>query len=319
MKKTLFMALTILILISVISCSKAKKLTDPSPAPTATATNTPYHEYLGAFGGVDGTAAGQLHSIDAMCVDSNNNLYVGASNYVSKFDSNFIYQLRWGTSLTGDGKFSSIFGVSADSNGNIWVCDGMSDIITKHDNSNGNILQYLYNVGTGQGQFNGPSYIFINDKVHIVDYLNARVQTINLDMSYDSQFDILTGDPTYYDYLALAADSTGNIYTMVLNQNRIKKFDSSGNFVKKFDDLYQTRGMALFGNKIYATSYNNIRVYSLNGDQLYTISNYYDAGVFKTFNTIGKLAVDSQGNIYIAEISTGVCRVLKLSGVEKYN
>ena len=68
----------------------------------------------------------------------------------------------------------------------------------------------------------------------------------------------------------VATDSSGNVYMLEAYMNRISKFDSSGNFVKRFGSYGtgcaqwdMSYSLAIYNDKLWIADYNNNRVVTL--------------------------------------------------------
>jgi len=159
-----------------------------------------------------------------------------------------------GPLVLGDGQFNSLFGVDADSSGNIYVADRQNHRIQKFD-SNGNFLLKWGSLGTNDGQFDHPFGLVVDssDNVYVTDQFNNRVQKFdsngNFLMKFGSHcrlFDLLDcvdpdgigllelGDGQFDNVKGLIIDLFGNLYIVDLNNHRIQKFDSNGNFLLKW-------------------------------------------------------------------------------------
>ena len=77
----------------------------------------------------------------------------------------------------GTGELDKPKGVAVDSDGHIYVSEGLHDVVQVFDRE-GRLLLVLGESGSTQGQFSLPSGVFIDrdNKLYVADSLNARVQ-----------------------------------------------------------------------------------------------------------------------------------------------
>jgi peptidoglycan hydrolase-like protein with peptidoglycan-binding domain/sugar lactone lactonase YvrE len=175
--------------------------------------------------GIVGSGDGQFQGPQGVAVDSAGNIYVSdtGNHRVEKFNSSYVFQKMWGFGVsdgtdefqictsncqagiqasggnTPDGKFSSPTSLAVGSSNNIYVSDGSSI-----DNGNARRIQKFSSEGA------------------IVNANFGRTTTAGLLKNPHG-----VSNP----------DSEGNIYVSDTQNNRIEKYDSSGNFVLQWGTL----------------------------------------------------------------------------------
>ncbi|MBK7215375.1 MAG: 6-bladed beta-propeller [Bacteroidales bacterium] len=118
----------------------------------------------------------------------------------------------------------------------IWILETKSHCISILDEE-GKLKRKIGERGTGKGQFNYPTHIWIDksQKVYVSDAMNFRIQVLNSAGEVISSFGE-TGDAT--GYLArpkgVATDSYGNIYIVDALFHAVQVFDLHGTFLYSF-------------------------------------------------------------------------------------
>jgi sugar lactone lactonase YvrE len=104
-------------------------------------------------------------------------------------------------------------------------------------NRRGELIKRIGERGTGLGEFNFPTFIWIdkNGIAYIVDSMNFRIQVINPGGEVTAVFG-QAGDATGYFARpkGIAVDSSGNIYVADALFHAIQVFDREGNFLHTF-------------------------------------------------------------------------------------
>ena len=241
--------------------------------------------YLSKFGSF-GDSDGQFRLPTGVAVDSSGNSYVvdGVENdRVQKFDSNGSYVSKWGTSGSGESQFNNPVGAAIDSSNNVYVADSDNHRIQKFDSS-GN---FLYALGWG-----------VQDGSSALQVCTSGCQT-GLWGSGDGQF---------YRPWQLTIDSSGNLYVSDSSNNRIQKFDSSGNYLTKWGTGGTGDGQFFFPVGIAVDSSNNVYV-SEGGNR---VQKFTSTGTFITkwgpqgtsdgqFFYPFSLTIDSSNNVYVGD------------------
>ncbi len=161
-----------------------------------------------------------------VAIGPNGNRYVVDGNVIRYFNANWEYVGIWG------GQFISPQGIATDSDGNVYVVDTGNNRIQKFDAA-GNFLTLWGTAGSGDGQFQSPSYITIVDgHAYVTDSYNSRVEVFDLEGKYVGQWGTPgMGDGEFNNPIGIAADTEGYIYVVDHGNGRIQKFSSDGQFV----------------------------------------------------------------------------------------
>ena len=144
----------------------------------------------------------------------------------------------------------------------IWVAETGAHRISVFDMS-GKLLKRIGRRGTGEGEFNYPTNIWIDREgfAYIVDALNCRVVILDRNGKFISSFG-KSGDAT--GYLArpkgIATDSYGNIYVSDALFNAVQVFDRSGRLLYYFGSQGQGREQFWMPSGIYIDSENFIYI-----------------------------------------------------------
>jgi len=144
----------------------------------------------------------------------------------------------------------------------IWVVETSAHRISVL-NKDGELIRQIGKRGTGPGEFNFPTHIWIDAKgfVFVVDAMNFRVQIFNEAGIFVSQFGS-QGDATGYFARpkGIATDSFGNIYVADGLFHVVQVFDIQGNFLYKFGNQGHGEGEFWMPAGIYIDHNNNIYV-----------------------------------------------------------
>lgn len=216
--------------------------------------------------GSAGSGEGQFQGPQAIASDGQGNVYVADTNNhrIQKFSSAGTFLLAWGSAGTSDGQFQGPQGVAVDSAGNVYVADTMNHRIQKFDSS-GAFLTKWGSQGPGDDQFNWPRGLAIDaeDNVWVADYLNDRA------LMYTSSGTFTNIGWPVQRAADLAVDADGYIYVVSAADHIVVKLDHPGS---------PTHGNAILSWGSFGT-----------GD-----------GQFQS--PVG-MAVDSAGNVYVADTS----------------
>ncbi|NWJ45822.1 MAG: SBBP repeat-containing protein [Chloroflexi bacterium] len=239
----------------------------------------------------------RTNSAYSLAVSQVGELYIadGATNRILKYDDKGQLLKSWGAQGGQNGQFNAPTGIALDSKGNVYVSDLYNYRVQKFD-SNGNFLLKWGNALNGDGQFNpdfigGPTGIAVNRQgnIYVGDAGNHSIQKFDYAgrflFSFGSkgtgagQFDYDPGTPC--TRLSIAIDPLGYIYVADCGNYRIQKFDSAGNFLLMWGKQGTADGE--FGGIIYPGGPYGI-------------------------------AVDSKGNVYVADRGNARIQVFDSNG-----
>ncbi|MFC2123344.1 6-bladed beta-propeller [Bacteroidota bacterium] len=153
-------------------------------------------------------------------------------------------------------------------NGEIWLVETNKHQITILSRE-GKPLRQIGKRGEGPGEFNFPTYIWIDKSgtAFIVDSMNFRIQIFDKEGNFEGMFGEI-GDATGYFARpkGIAVDSHGNIYVVDALFHNVQIFDRSGNFLYHFGAQGRDKGhfwlpMGIYINRddfiFIADSYNS--------------------------------------------------------------
>ena len=144
----------------------------------------------------------------------------------------------------------------------VWVVEtGRHRIVIL--NRSGEIIRYLGSRGVEPGEFNFPTFIWIDNRgtVYIVDSMNFRVQIFSKEGRLLSVFGE-AGDATGYFARpkGIATDSHGNIYVVDAVFHTVQIFDSRGNYLSNFGEQGGEAGQFWLPMGIYIDQQDRIYV-----------------------------------------------------------
>ena len=238
----------------------------------------------------------------------------------------FSYTDSWGKKGSGQGEFNLPSGVTADTNGNIFISDSLNHRIQKFSRD-GSYLTSWGSEGQDEGQFNGTTGVASDSSgnVLVVDTLNNRIQKFSSDGTFLSSFGQSGNADGQFSYpLGIVVDNQGNIYISDSGNNRIQKLSSSGSFIQQIGSGGTGEGMFSYPTGIAVDQENNIYVLD-SGEKVGRVQKFSSEGTYLTqWGTFGKqtgqfimpvgIATDSQNNVYIADTGNDRVQVFTSSG-----
>ena len=186
-------------------------------------------------------------------------------------------------------------------------------------------LSQFGSFGSGNGQFNFPFGVAVDPSttdVYVTDVGNSRVEKFDSSGHYLSQFgsfgDASFGDANgqFNEPQGVAVDpATSAVYIADTGNNRVEKFDSSGNYQSQFGSFGSGNGQfnSSFGvavdpasSDVYVTDYGNNRVEKFDSSGHYLSqfgSTGADNGQFK--NPVGVAVDPATSDVYVTDSGNG--------------
>jgi len=233
------------------------------------------------------------------------------------------FLLKWGSSGTADGQFSTPTGIAVDSAGNVYVSEGNGNRVQKFD-SNGNFLLKFGVGGDVPGGFVTPSGVAVDSSgnIYVTDSFTDRVSKFN-----SSGVFVLTwggsgsGAGQFLGASGVAIDSAGNVFVSETNNHRIQKFTSAGVFVSSFGSNGSGDGQFNGPQDVAIDAADNIYVADTGNNR---IQKFTSAGVFLTkWGTAGSAngefsspfgVGESAGTIYVADTANNRIQTFTATG-----
>lgn len=270
-----------------------------------------------------------------VAVDQSGNVYIGDSgNYcVKKFDSEGRFITQWGSPGQGNGQFSKIQGVKVGSSGTVYVVDeddrtGITKSRIQKFNSYGQFIGLLERKAPGANKVDLSVDVTEDDKGNIfvlaVDFLKKEGRVLltgiekysmNGDFIAEWGIDAGSGDGQLQIPTAIAIDTNGNIYIVEYANERVQKFDSSGNFLMKWGTPGKGEGHFSRPNCIAIDKSGKVYVLDASYVQKFTPEGQFLAR-WKAKSRPSGIALDSQSNVYVTCMGSHSVQKFDNSGKE---
>ncbi|HJW19068.1 MAG TPA: 6-bladed beta-propeller, partial [Candidatus Nitrosotalea sp.] len=228
------------------------------------------------------------------------------------------FSVQWGTyGLQNTGQFAFPQGVSIDSSGNVYVTDLGNRRVEKFDN-NGNFLSTFGTKGSGDGQFNAPVGIAVNNgSIYVLDNARNDIQKFDMTGKFVTKWGGQGSNPGQFLLpQGVAVDPSGDVYVVDTGNSRVEKFDSNGTYLQSIGQSGLEDGQFLSPRAVAADSQGSIYVADSGGNK---IEKFTEDGVFlqsfssstgANLQTPLGMSIDKSGNIYVAD--SGNNRIVEL-------
>ena len=169
--------------------------------------------------------------------------------------------------------------------------------------------------------FNRPTSAAIrpsNGDIYISDgYGNSRVHVYTKDGQYKFSWGSPGIDPSQFLRCHnIAFDQDERVYVVDREAHRIQIFDVEGNFLTMWNNIYRPDAMVCWQEHIYVGELNaiggleaapdqghRVSIYNLNGEMVSRFGAPFEGGGPGEFYAPHGIAVDSEGSIYVSEVS----------------
>ncbi|MCA1958887.1 MAG: SMP-30/gluconolactonase/LRE family protein [Nitrospira sp.] len=211
--------------------------------------------FLARWGGEPSSQEGQFYYPRGLAVGPEGVLYVADSgnNRVQKFDLEGNVQKAWGKfgfAWRGAemGKFDVPWGVTTDSDGNVYVSDTSNARVQKFQPDGQPLLKWGRD-GSFDGAFFFPRGVAVDfvGNIYVADEGNNRVQKFDARGSFLTKWGREGSGPGQFKApWGIACDALGNVYVVDSGNHRIQKFDGNGTFLCAFGNRGRAEGQLNF-------------------------------------------------------------------------
>ena len=226
-------------------------------------------------------------------------------------DGNFV-------SSWGEGSFSdNEHGIFIAPNDQVWLVDANYHIVTKHS-PYGELLMTLGNKLTPSPTFIGRPFnmptglsIAPNGNIWVSDgYGGHRVHKFNPQGKILHSFGAQGDGPSQFALLHnIGVDKRERVYVCDRENNRIQVFDDQGNYLDQWTDLILPGDLWLVDGVVYVIEQGDeegVSIWNLDGEIL-TRWRGSASQEGRTIQNGHGICVDSEGSIYVAELSPRDC------------
>lgn len=250
--------------------------------------------------------------MDAISTDSF--VYVTDTNNkrVTVFDIAGEPLFTFGKEGTGPGEFMFPYGISAASDGRIFVADMYNGKISIHEDK-GEFIEYFAPEFSKDSTIKSPGGLrIVDEKVYVTDIQRNKVLVLNM----AGELLLELGEPgkengQFLAPNAVTADSDGKIYVADTGNHRIQVFDGEGNFIQMINGSAGNTGTSVFVNPrgigldsrgfIYVVSNLTHTVYGFNqeGEEMFNFGGMGESN--GQFYLPNGLFIDGDDNVYITD------------------
>ncbi len=164
-----------------------------------------------------------------ICLGDNKNMFISDSelNRVYRFNS----EDKQFEEFAASHNFNRPTGLAfCNKNKTLWVVETKKHQLSQFD-LQGNLLRSLGQRGTGPGQFNYPTFVWVDKTgmIYVIDSMNFRIQVFDIEGNFVMEFGDAGDSAGYFARpRGVATDSRGRIYIVDAIFNTVQVFDRRG-------------------------------------------------------------------------------------------
>jgi YD repeat-containing protein len=291
----------------------------------------PSGEFVRAFGG-NGSGGGQFKAPRDVAIDPEGDVWVAdtGNNRLQRFSSEGLYLSQAGTIGNENGQFAEPKGLAIDSSGNVWVADTVNNRIQELTGSE--FVRVFGGAGSGAGQLEKPAGAATDSSgnMWVVDTGHDRVQEFGAKGEFVREFGAPgSGSGAFREPHGIAVSPSGKVYVADTGNSRVQEFGPKGEFVRAFGragtgngEFEKLQGVAIDAEGHVWTIEQGYELLKAGKDRVqeFTSEGAYIAQFGKEGTSNGLfmlpkgIAVDSKGNVWVADTGNNRVQEFKPSG-----
>jgi sugar lactone lactonase YvrE len=234
---------------------------------------------------------GQFKYPDGLTIAPTDEIYIAdtGNHRIQKLTTDGTFAAQWGSYGTGPGEFNYPYDVAVDSHGNIYVADSWNHRVQKFT-AGGDFISQL-------DGFYYPESVAVDsqNQLFVADRGNGRT------VKFDSNGVLLTQWSTPGNPEAVNVDASDQVYVAEYMNGLIQKFDNNGQLLASYNVRPTVNGVGIdHQGNIYVSLHHEVQKLNSQGELLVSWGTRGDSAD-GAFDYPADVAIDSQGNIYIAD------------------